>query len=77
MRINKIKLHNFRQYYDTVEIDLKTDENKNIVLIGGKNGFGKTNLLIALVWCLYGDKIENIDDNFKKKYGKKRILLNL
>ncbi len=72
MRINKIKLHNFRQYYDTVEIDLKTDENKNIVLIGGKNGFGKTNLLIALVWCLYGDKIENIDDNFKKEIRKEK-----
>jgi len=41
MKINKITLHNFRQYYDTNEVDLSTNENQNLILIGGKNGFGK------------------------------------
>ena len=61
MRISKIILDNFRQYHGTIEIDLQTQGKQNIVLIGGKNGFGKTNFLISIVWCLYGDKITQID----------------
>lgn len=72
MKINKIALHNFRQYYDTNIVDLSTNYNQNLILIGGKNGFGKTNFLLALVWCLYGDKIEFIDDNFKKEIKKEK-----
>jgi len=72
MKINKITLHNFRQYYDTNIVDLSTNDNQNLILIGGKNGFGKTNFLLALVWCLYGDKIEFIDDNFKKEIKKEK-----
>ncbi len=70
MRISKIILDNFRQYYGTIEIDLQTQENQNIVLIGGKNGFGKTNFLISIVWCLYGEKITQIDENFKREVQK-------
>lgn len=72
MKINKIALHNFRQYYDTNIVDLSTNDTQNLILIGGKNGFGKTNFLLALVWCLYGDKIEFIDENFKKEIKKEK-----
>jgi DNA sulfur modification protein DndD len=51
---------------------LSTSHDKNLILIGGKNGFGKTNFLLALVWCLYGDKIEFIDENFKKEIKKEK-----
>jgi DNA sulfur modification protein DndD len=70
MKISKIILNNFRQYYGHIAIDLNTTENENIVLIGGKNGFGKTNFLISLVWCLYGEKITQIDDSFKREVQK-------
>lgn len=70
MRISKIILDNFRQYYGTIEIDLQTQDNQNIVLIGGKNGFGKTNFLISIVWCLYGEKITQIDESFKREVQK-------
>lgn len=70
MRINKIILNNFRQYYGCISIDIDTADDKNIVLIGGKNGFGKTNFLISLVWCLYGEKITQIDDSFKREVQK-------
>jgi DNA sulfur modification protein DndD len=52
MRISRIKLNNFRQFYGQVDIDLMTYDDKNIILVGGKNGYGKTNFLISIVWCL-------------------------
>ncbi|MEB2787002.1 DNA sulfur modification protein DndD [Algoriphagus persicinus] len=70
MKISKIILDNFRQYHGTIEIDLQTQGEQNIVLIGGKNGFGKTNFLISIVWCLYGDKITQIDESFKREVQK-------
>lgn len=72
MKFSNIKINNFRQYYKTVDFDLSTNENRNIVLIGGKNGFGKTNFLLSVVWCLYGEKISQIDDNFKKEIQKEK-----
>ena len=70
MKIKSITLNNFRQYYGSVSIDLNTNSKQNIVLIGGKNGYGKTNFLLSIVWCLYGDKIVQIDENFKKEIQK-------
>ncbi len=70
MKINKITLSNFRQYYGDNTILLNTHQNKNIILIGGKNGYGKTNFLVSLVWCLYGEDIAKIDDNFKREIQK-------
>lgn len=70
MKISSIVLNNFRQYYGNVTIDLETNGNKNIVLVGGMNGYGKTNFLISIVWCLYGDKITQIDEGFKREIQK-------
>lgn len=70
MKINKIVLENFRQYYGKVSVNLETEGEKNIVIIGGKNGYGKTNFLLSIVWCLYGEKITQIDDNFKREIQK-------
>lgn len=72
MKFSKINISNFRQYYKNVEFDLSTEAEKNIVLIGGKNGYGKTNFLISIVWCLYGDKISQIDEHFKKEIQKEK-----
>jgi DNA sulfur modification protein DndD len=70
MRIDSITLNNFRQYYGSNFVDLTTTETSNIILIGGKNGYGKTNFLLSLVWCLYGEDIAKIDDNFRKEIQK-------
>jgi DNA sulfur modification protein DndD len=72
MKFSNIKINNFRQYYNAVNIDLTTDTDRNIVVIGGRNGYGKTNLLLSIVWCLYGEKISQIDDNFKKEIQKEK-----
>jgi len=72
MKFSNIKISNFRQYYSTVDFDLSTKDGRNIVVIGGRNGYGKTNFLLSIVWCLYGEKISQIDDNFKKEIQKEK-----
>ena len=42
MLLKKIKLKNFRQYYGEQELEFSTSPEKNITLIYGKNGAGKT-----------------------------------
>lgn len=72
MRFEYIEINNFRQYFQSNRIDLSVSNEKNIILVGGKNGYGKTNFLLSIVWCLYGEKISQIDDNFKKEIRKER-----
>jgi DNA sulfur modification protein DndD len=72
MKLSNIEINNFRQYYNTVNIDLSTNLDQNIVVIGGRNGYGKTNFLLSIVWCFYGEKISQIDDNFKKEIQKEK-----
>jgi len=55
MKINKIVLYNFNSYEGLNEFDFTSeDSKKNIVLIGGKNGAGKTSLFTAIKIALYG-----------------------
>lgn len=72
MKLSNIEINNFRQYYNAVKIDLTTNSDQNIILIGGRNGYGKTNLLLSIVWGLYGEKLSQIDDNFKKEIQKEK-----
>ena len=55
MILRYIKLKNFCPYYDEQIIRFATDEYRNVTVIRGVNGTGKTSLLTALNWCLYGD----------------------
>lgn len=55
MQINKIVLYNFNSYEGLNEFDFSSgDSSKNIILIGGKNGAGKTSLFTAIKIALYG-----------------------
>jgi len=47
MKINKIKFQNFRIYKGENEIILSPNNSKNINIIAGKNGFGKTSIFIV------------------------------
>ena len=48
-----MKLQNFRQYIDD-EIKFAVDGDKNVTVIMGDNGTGKTTLAQAFQWALYG-----------------------
>lgn len=62
MRIEYIKLYNYRLYKGLNQVVFPKDEKKNIYVIYGENGFGKTTLLQSLMWCLYGRMIIDVDD---------------
>ena len=71
MIIKSIELNNFRIYKGVNRIEFAPDGDRNIVVISGNNGFGKTTFLMALVWCLYGRQMENVDDLYKKEIVEK------
>lgn len=60
MLINKIILNNYRLYEGENAITFNFDESKNIYLVCGENGFGKTTFLHSLLWCLYGRFVGDI-----------------
>ena len=52
MRLESIRLHNFRQHRDLyLEFPKKKENDLHIVI--ASNGVGKTNLMNAIHWCLY------------------------
>ena len=67
MIIKEIELYNFRIYKGGNKINLTSDNNNNIFIISGRNGFGKTTFLMSLVWCLYGKNMQEVDDLYKKE----------
>ena len=66
MRIEQIKQYNFRIYGGENEIIFHNQKDKNISLIAGKNGFGKTTFLTSLIWGLYGNQMGQVEDKYKK-----------
>ena len=65
MFIDSIILYNYRAYKGYNETLFKPDK-KNIFLIAGNNGFGKTTYLTSLVWCLYGKMMVDVDEKFRR-----------
>ena len=67
MNIKEIELNNFRIYKGCNKIDLSVNDDENIIIVSGKNGYGKTTFLMSLVWCLYGKQMEDVDEIYKKE----------
>lgn len=66
MLLESIKLHNFRQFRDE-SIEFARGENgKNVTIIIGEIGTGKTTLAQSFFWCMYGET-EFSDKNILNK----------
>ena len=76
MIINSINIKNFQTYFGNVEFEFdEPSDEKNVVLIGGLNGAGKTSFFSSIVLGLFGKKAEgiiferssgeNIDDSYQ------------
>lgn len=66
MFIDSVILNNFRAYKGKNETSFRKN-GKNVFLIAGNNGFGKTTYLSALVWCLYGKLMVDVDEQFRRE----------
>lgn len=54
MFIKTITVENFLPFQNVQRIEFSTDKDRNVTLIMGNNGAGKTSLAQAFEWCLYG-----------------------
>lgn len=62
MKLIRLEINNFRQFYGKQSIDFAVDPQHGVTLIHGENNGGKTALLNALRWCLYEETTENLLD---------------
>ncbi|HIP12659.1 MAG TPA: hypothetical protein EYG73_08070 [Arcobacter sp.] len=60
MILKKLIIHNMFAYQGKIELDLEPKKDKNIILIGARNGRGKTSLLRIIRILIHGLK-ENVE----------------
>ncbi|MDN7016548.1 AAA family ATPase [Lactiplantibacillus plantarum] len=65
MKINKLSVESFRQFYDPQEVKFAAG-SKNVTLIIGANGAGKTGIFRAMIYGLYGHQSLQQDDSDSK-----------
>jgi len=70
LKIFEVIIENYRQYKDCNIITFSHDQEKNFTIIQGDNGCGKSNLMNAINWCLYGDEM------FKSENNEGREIIN-
>jgi DNA sulfur modification protein DndD len=63
LEILSLKIKDYRQYAGEETIDLQTHGEKNVNIIEGQNGAGKSNLLNAITLCLYGKETHRPDED--------------
>ena len=56
MILQRLIMTDFRQFEARNQIDFSNIDNKHVSVVIASNGVGKTTILTALVWCLYGGK---------------------
>lgn len=54
MILHNLEMYNFRQYIGKQTVEFSTDPDKNVTVLIGVNTSGKTTIVRAFEWCLYG-----------------------
>lgn len=77
MKLERITLQNFRQYYGKQRLEFAKDPERNVTVIHGVNGAGKTSLFLSINWCLYGKKVDDVQviDNVGELMSKEAVRL--
>ncbi|MGN6398660.1 MAG: AAA family ATPase [Mucilaginibacter sp.] len=71
MKLDEVIINNFRQYLgEQTPLRLARSKEKNVTVIYGANGAGKSNLFKAINWCIYGRSI------FEDEGASKGSLIN-
>ena len=68
MRFRKIKFYNYRCFLNG-ELEFVETGDKNINLILGNNGAGKTEVLFAFWWLLYGFNFRQLKNKDATPYA--------
>lgn len=55
MLLKSLKLKDFRQFKGEQYVSFSNDPERNVTIIMGENGSGKTSFAQAFRWCLYGE----------------------
>lgn len=77
MYITKLLLRNIGAYYGTSHsFDFRTTKERNVVLLGGKNGAGKTTILESLRIVLFGSMAYGFMTDNEPYFKKIHSLLN-
>ena len=76
MKIKRITLYNIGPYFEENTFDFTISKDKNVVLIGGKNGAGKTTFFKAIKTCLYGCRVWGFESPGREYYSIVNGLLN-
>jgi DNA sulfur modification protein DndD len=53
MKLLSLRVENFRQFCGPFQIQFATADDRNVTVVYGANGAGKTTFLNAFTWCLY------------------------
>jgi DNA sulfur modification protein DndD len=61
MKLYRLSVENFRQYYRQHSLEFAREEQHRVTVIHGINGAGKTTLFLAMNWCLYGKEVIDQD----------------
>jgi len=68
MKIRKLVIENYKSFKNSTEIQFPDNQHgKSIFLIGGMNGAGKTSVMEAINYCLYGIKNEDVFSLINRK----------
>ncbi len=72
MKVEKAIIKNFMPFYKEVPVDLQTNNNSPLILMGAKNDRGKTAFFTAMRFCLYGFEGGNTAKSEKRRQAINR-----